>query len=90
MKNIPLEERLKQQKLYKEFKNKEQNKKFFNFKRLEKHFGIFNLYMILGKKNIGKTTMFIKLMQELEKQGDIGKILYLRLEDKEVKEVRGE
>jgi predicted ATP-dependent serine protease len=90
MKHIPLEERLKQQKLYKEFKEKEYNKKFFNFKRLEKHFGTFNLYMILGKKNIGKTTMFIKLMQELERKGDIGKIVYLRLEEKEIKGVKEE
>jgi predicted AAA+ superfamily ATPase len=85
-----MKEREKQRKKYKEFKKQEINKRFFNFSRLEKHFGIFSLYMILGKKNIGKTTLFINLMKELERKNEFGKILYLRLEDKEAREVRGE
>ncbi len=90
MKFLTMKEREKQRKKYKEFKKQEINKRFFNFSRLEKHFGIFSLYMILGKKNIGKTTLFINLMKELERKNEFGKILYLRLEDKEAREVRGE
>jgi hypothetical protein len=90
IKKITIKELQKQEAKYKKFAFAERKKKYFNLEAINKHFGKFNFYMILGKKNIGKTYFYINLMRKMDTESNQDKILYCRLEQKELLTLRNE